>query len=89
MSDAPYLSLNIRQSARMGNVEMKDHMVLVGLRHVAQPDSHAMCADGVRRGLPNSAAPPRTEFASSPQPAVRAQKEGQFRAEHDLGHRIP
>ncbi|HET9157146.1 MAG TPA: beta-ketoacyl synthase N-terminal-like domain-containing protein, partial [Myxococcaceae bacterium] len=31
MSNAPYLSLNMRQGARMGNVEMKDHMVLDGL----------------------------------------------------------
>jgi acetyl-CoA C-acetyltransferase len=45
MSNAPYLSMNMRQGARMGNVELKDHMILDGLWDVYNQQHMGMCAE--------------------------------------------
>jgi acetyl-CoA C-acetyltransferase len=81
MSNAPYLSLNMRQGARMGNVEMKDHMVLDGLWDVYNQMHMGMCAEACAADFKISRAA-QDEFAlESTNRAIRAQKEGQFKAE--------
>jgi acetyl-CoA C-acetyltransferase len=81
MSNAPYLSLNMRQGARMGNVEMKDHMILDGLWDVYNQQHMGMCAEACAADFKISRAA-QDEFAlESTNRAIRAQKEGQFKAE--------
>ena len=81
MSNAPYLSLNMRQGARMGNVEMKDHMVLDGLWDVYNQMHMGMCAEACAADFKISRAA-QDEFAlESTNRAIRAQKEGLFKAE--------
>jgi acetyl-CoA C-acetyltransferase len=81
MSNAPYLSLNMRQGARMGNVEMKDHMVLDGLWDVYNQQHMGMCAEACAADFKISRAA-QDEFAlESTNRAIRAQKEGLFKAE--------
>ena len=81
MSNAPYLSLNMRQGARMGNVEMKDHMVLDGLWDVYNQQHMGMCAEATAADFKISRAA-QDEFAlESTNRAIRAQKEGLFQAE--------
>jgi acetyl-CoA C-acetyltransferase len=81
MSNAPYLSLNMRQGARMGNVELKDHMILDGLWDVYNQQHMGMCAEACAADFKISRAA-QDEFAlESTNRAIRAQKEGQFKAE--------
>jgi acetyl-CoA C-acetyltransferase len=81
MSNAPYLSLNMRNGARMGNVEMKDHMILDGLWDVYNQQHMGMCAEACAADFKISRAA-QDEFAlESTNRAIRAQKEGQFKAE--------
>jgi len=81
MSNAPYLSLNMRQGARMGHVEMKDHMVLDGLWDVYNQMHMGMCAEACAADFKISRAA-QDEFAlESTNRAIRAQKEGLFKAE--------
>jgi acetyl-CoA C-acetyltransferase len=81
MSNAPYLSLNMRSGARMGNVEMKDHMILDGLWDVYNQQHMGMCAEACAADFKISRAA-QDEFAlESTNRAMRAQKEGQFKAE--------
>ena len=81
MSNAPYLSLNMRQGARMGNVEMKDHMILDGLWDVYNQQHMGMCAEACAADFKISRAA-QDEFAlESTNRAIRAQKEGLFKAE--------
>jgi acetyl-CoA C-acetyltransferase len=81
MSNAPYLSLNMRQGARMGNVEMKDHMILDGLWDVYNQIHMGMCAEATAADFKISRAA-QDEFAlESTNRAIRAQKEGLFKAE--------
>ena len=81
MSNAPYLSLNMRQGARMGNVEMKDHLILDGLWDVYNQQHMGMCAEACAADFKISRAA-QDEFAlESTNRAIRAQKEGQFKAE--------
>jgi acetyl-CoA C-acetyltransferase len=81
MSNAPYLSLNMRQGARMGNVEMKDHMILDGLWDVYNQQHMGMCAEACAADFKISRSA-QDEFAlESTNRAIRAQKEGQFKAE--------
>jgi len=81
MSNAPYLSLNMRQGARMGNVEMKDHMILDGLWDVYNQMHMGMCAEACAADFKISRAA-QDEFAlESTNRAIRAQKEGLFKAE--------
>ncbi|HVE87456.1 MAG TPA: acetyl-CoA C-acetyltransferase [Myxococcales bacterium] len=81
MSNAPYLSPTMRGGARMGHVELKDAMILDGLWD-AYNDIHMgscaeMCAESMK--ISRSA---QDEFAlESTQRAIRAQKEGLFKAE--------
>ena len=81
MSNAPYLSLNMRQGARMGSVEMKDHMILDGLWDVYNQQHMGMCAEACAADFKISRAA-QDEFAlESTNRAIRAQKEGLFKAE--------
>jgi acetyl-CoA C-acetyltransferase len=81
MSNAPYLSLNMRQGARMGNVELKDHMILDGLWDVYNQQHMGMCAEACAADFKISRAA-QDEFAlESTNRAIRAQKEGLFKAE--------
>jgi len=81
MSNAPYLSLNMRQGARMGNVEMKDHMILDGLWDVYNQQHMGMCAEACAADFKISRAA-QDEFAlESTNRATRAQKDGLFKAE--------
>jgi acetyl-CoA C-acetyltransferase len=81
MSNAPYLSLNMRQGARMGTVEMKDHMILDGLWDVYNQQHMGMCAEACAADFKISRAA-QDEFAlESTNRAIRAQKEGLFKAE--------
>ena len=81
MSNAPYLSLNMRQGARMGNVEMKDHMILDGLWDVYNQQHMGMCAEACAADFKISRAA-QDEFAlESTNRAIRAQKEGLVKTE--------
>jgi acetyl-CoA C-acetyltransferase len=81
MSNAPYLSLNMRQGARMGTVEMKDHMILDGLWDVYNQQHMGMCAEACAADFKISRAA-QDEFAlESTNRAIRSQKEGLFKAE--------
>jgi len=81
MSNAPYLSMNMRQGARMGNVELKDHMILDGLWDVYNQQHMGMCAEACAADFKISRAA-QDEFAlESTNRAIRAQKEGLFKAE--------
>ena len=81
MSNAPYLSLNMRQGARMGNVEMKDHMILDGLWDVYNQMHMGMCAEACAADFKISRAA-QDEFAlESTNRAIRSQKEGLFKTE--------
>ncbi len=81
MSNAPYLSLNMRQGSRMGNVELKDHMILDGLWDVYNQMHMGMCAEACAADFKISRAA-QDEFAlESTNRAIRAQKEGLFKAE--------
>jgi acetyl-CoA C-acetyltransferase len=81
MSNAPYLSLNMRQGARMGNVEMKDHMILDGLWDVYNQQHMGMCAEACAADFKISRAA-QDEFAlESTNRAIRSQKEGLFKTE--------
>jgi acetyl-CoA C-acetyltransferase len=81
MSNAPYLSLNMRNGARMGNVEMKDHLVFDGLTDVYSNQHMGMCAEACAEQFKISRAT-QDEFAlESTNRAIRSQKEGLFKAE--------
>ena len=81
MSNAPYLSHTLRNGARMGHVEFKDSMILDGLwdpyDQVHMGNCAEVCADTMK--ISRAA---QDEFATeSTQRAIRAQKEGLFKAE--------
>jgi acetyl-CoA C-acetyltransferase len=81
MSNAPYLSHTMRTGARMGNVEFKDAMILDGLWDVYNQQHMGMCAEACAADFKISRAN-QDEFAlESTQRAIRAQKEGAFKAE--------
>src|SRR5277367_617540 len=81
MSNAPYLSHTMRTGARMGNVELKDAMILDGLWDVYNQQHMGMCAEACASDFKISRAN-QDEFAlESTQRAIRAQKEGAFKAE--------
>ena len=81
MSNAPYLSHAMRTGARMGNVEFKDAMILDGLWDVYNQQHMGMCAEACASDFKISRAT-QDEFAlESTQRAIRAQKEGAFKAE--------
>jgi acetyl-CoA C-acetyltransferase len=81
MSNAPYLSLNMRLGARMGNVQFLDHMVWDGLTDVYSNQHMGMCAEHCAEMFKISRAA-QDEFAlESTNRAIRSQKEGLFKAE--------
>jgi acetyl-CoA C-acetyltransferase len=81
MSNAPYLSHTMRTGARMGNVEFKDAMILDGLWDVYNQQHMGMCAEACAADFKISRAN-QDEFAlESTNRAIRAQKEGDFKAE--------
>jgi len=81
MSNAPYLSHTMRTGARMGNVEFKDAIILDGLWDVYNQQHMGMCAEACATEFKVSRAT-QDEFAlESTNRAIRAQKEGAFKAE--------
>ncbi|MEW5742415.1 MAG: acetyl-CoA C-acetyltransferase [Myxococcota bacterium] len=81
MSNAPYLSHQLRGGARMGHVEFKDSMVFDGLTDAYDNVHMGICAEACATDLKISRAA-QDEFAlESTNRAIRAQKEGLFKAE--------
>jgi acetyl-CoA C-acetyltransferase len=81
MSNAPYVSHTMRTGARMGNVELKDAMILDGLWDVYSQQHMGMCAEACAEQFKISRAAQDEYALESTQRAIRAQKEGAFRAE--------
>ena len=81
MSNAPYLSHQLRGGARMGHVEFKDSMVFDGLTDPYDNVHMGICAEACAADMKISRAA-QDEFAiESTNRAIRAQKEGLFKAE--------
>src|SRR5499427_1280971 len=81
MSNAPYVSHALRTGARMGHTEFKDAMILDGLWDVYDQVHMGNCAELCADTYKISRAT-QDEFAvESTQRAIRAQKEGAFKAE--------
>jgi acetyl-CoA C-acetyltransferase len=81
MSNAPYLSHALRGGARMGHVEFKDSMVSDGLTDAYDNIHMGLCAEQCADSMKISRAA-QDEFAvESTNRAIRAQKEGLFKAE--------
>jgi acetyl-CoA C-acetyltransferase len=81
MSNAPYVSHTMRGGARMGNVEMKDAMILDGLWDVYGQVHMGECAEACAETFKISRATQDEYAVESTQRAIRAQKEGAFKAE--------
>jgi len=81
MSNAPYLSHTMRNGARMGNVEMKDAMILDGLWDVYGQVHMGMCAEACAADFKVSRSAQDEYSVESTQRAIRAQREGAFKAE--------
>ncbi len=81
MSNAPYLSAQLRNGARMGHVEFKDSMMLDGLTDAYDNVAMGVCAEGCATDMKISRAS-QDEFAiESTNRAIRSQKEGHFKNE--------
>ncbi|MBL9039709.1 MAG: acetyl-CoA C-acyltransferase [Archangium sp.] len=81
MSNAPYLSSQLRGGARMGHVEFKDSMVLDGLTDAYDNIHMGLCAEACAAEMKISRGA-QDEFATeSTNRAIRSQKEGLFTAE--------
>ncbi len=81
MSNAPYISTQLRTGARMGHVEFKDSMVADGLTDAYDNIHMGLCAEqcAAEQGISRAA---QDEFATeSTNRAIRSQKEGLFKAE--------
>ncbi len=81
MSNAPYLSLQLRNGARMGHVEFKDSMVYDGLTDVYDNVHMGVCAEQCATDLKISRAAQDEFSMESTNRAIRSQKEGLFKAE--------
>ena len=81
MSNAPYLSHAMRLGARMGNAELKDAMILDGLWDVYGQVHMGNCAEECAQKFQISRAAQDEYALQSTQRAMRAQKEGAFKAE--------
>jgi acetyl-CoA C-acetyltransferase len=81
MSNAPYVSHALRGGARMGNVEMKDAMILDGLWDVYDQVHMGLCAEACATDMKISRAAQDELAIESTHRAIRAQKEGEFKAE--------
>ncbi len=81
MSNAPYISLQLRTGARMGNVEFKDSMMSDGLTDAYDNVAMGVCAEQCATDMKISRAA-QDEFATeSTNRAIRSQKEGLFKNE--------
>lgn len=81
MSNAPYISMQLRGGARMGNVEFKDSMMSDGLTDAYDNVAMGVCAEACAESMKISRAA-QDEFAvESTNRAIRAQKEGLFKNE--------
>ncbi len=81
MSNAPYLSSQLRGGARMGHVEFKDSMVSDGLTDAYDNVHMGLCAEQCATDLKISRTA-QDEFAvESTNRAIRSQKEGLFKTE--------
>jgi acetyl-CoA C-acetyltransferase len=81
MSNAPYLTHALRTGARMGNVEFKDAMILDGLWDVYGQVHMGNCAELCADTYKISRATQDEYAVESTQRAMRAQREGAFKAE--------
>ncbi len=81
MSNAPYLTHSLRTGARMGNVEFKDEMILDGLWDVYGQVHMGICAEQCADTYKISRATQDEYSVESTQRAIRAQREGAFKAE--------
>jgi len=81
MSNAPYVSHALRTGARMGNVEFKDAMILDGLWDVYGQVHMGSCAEATADMFKLSRAAQDEYALESTQRAIRAQREGAFKAE--------
>lgn len=81
MSNAPYISTQLRTGARMGNVEFKDSMMSDGLTDAYDNVAMGVCAEQCADSMKFSRAA-QDEFAvESTNRTIRAQKEGLFKNE--------
>ena len=81
MSNAPYLSLQLRTGARMGHVEFKDSMMSDGLTDAYENVAMGVCAEQCAETMKFSRAS-QDEFAvESTNRTIRSQKEGLFKNE--------
>ena len=81
MSNAPYVSHSMRGGARMGHVEFKDVMILDGLWDPYDNVHMGMCAEECATSQ-NVSRSQQDEYAlESTHRAIKAQKEGLFKAE--------
>jgi acetyl-CoA C-acetyltransferase len=81
MTNAPYLSMQMRAGARMGTVELKDSMVSDGLTDAYDNVHMGICAEACATEMKISRAS-QDEFAiESTNRAIRSQKEGLFKNE--------
>jgi acetyl-CoA C-acetyltransferase len=81
MSNAPYLSMQLRNGARMGHVEFKDSMMSDGLTDAYDNVAMGVCAEQCAETMKISRAA-QDEFATeSTNRAIRSQKEGLFKNE--------
>jgi acetyl-CoA C-acetyltransferase len=81
MSNAPFVSHATRQGARMGNVELKDAMILDGLWDVYSQQHMGSCAEQCATQFNISRAAQDELALASTQKAVQAQRAGLFKAE--------
>lgn len=81
MSNAPYVTHSMRQGARMGNVEFKDAMILDGLWDVYSNQHMGMCGELCAETMHFSRSAQDEYAVESTNRAIRAQKEGLFKAE--------
>jgi len=81
MSNAPYVSHTMRGGARMGNVEFKDAMILDGLWDVYDNIHMGSCAEICAETMKISRSAQDEYALESTHRAIRAQKEGAFKAE--------
>ncbi|HYR56429.1 MAG TPA: thiolase family protein, partial [Myxococcaceae bacterium] len=81
MSNSPYLTHSLRTGARMGNVELKDEMILDGLWDVYGQVHMGICAEQCADTYKISRATQDEYSVESTQRAIRAQREGAFKAE--------
>jgi acetyl-CoA C-acetyltransferase len=81
MSNAPYISMQLRGGARMGNVEFKDSMMSDGLTDAYDNVAMGVCAEQCADSMKISRTA-QDEFAvESTNRTIRAQKEGLFKNE--------